>query len=580
MRYRIFIQSPLAVAVALTTLLRPSLAHAQDAPPRDSAVQETRCDGRVISVVEFRRASRTIIEKQGAPGWLRAILKPLLLGSPTRGEAVAPYMQLHDGDTCTELHRAESERLLRALPYIADASVRAVDDADGRVRIVVETVDDIRPIIGGGLRSSRLSNAEFGNSNIAGAGILTAIRWRDGFAFRDGYGVRFADYRLFGGPNVAQFDVERAPIGSSVQASVGRPFFSDFQHTAGYLGYVRDDGYESFVRPEGDPLSVRTVRERADAGLSLRLNPRGRVSMLLGALASLERRKADGNAVIVRDTAVIDTTDAALTGRYAEQRSTRVGVVFGIRALSFAKVRAFDGLEGAQDVARGMQIATTVGKGVGGLDRREFVTTDFYVGAGTATTFVGFRTLLEVRHNAGGWGDGVASGRLAWYGHPSDRRTRIISLEYVGSSTDSVPYQITMSDAQTGLRGYTGSRLAGGRRAIGRIEQRFILPGVSTYLGWGLAGFVEGGGMWAAKVPFGATGYRSSVGVSLLTAVPRESRSVARVDVAYPLVKDVNAKGVDIRVTYSLTGRSFWREPSQISRARQGTPTTDIFAWP
>ena len=86
--------------------------------------------------------------------------------------------------------------------------------------------------------------------------------------------------------------------------------------------------------------------------------------------------------------------------------------------------------------------------------------------------------------------------------------------------------------------------------------------------------------MWAAKVPFGATGFRGSLGLSLLAAVPRESRSVARVDIAYPLVQDSRAKGVEIRVSYRSAGRAFWSEPTQIARARLGSPTTDIFTWP
>ena len=79
---------------------------------------------------------------------------------------------------------------------------------------------------------------------------------------------------------------------------------------------------------------------------------------------------------------------------------------------------------------------------------------------------------------------------------------------------------------------------------------------------------------------FGETGLRTSAGISVLAAVPRASRSAARVDVAYPLARDQHAKGFDIRVTYRITGRGFWREPAQLTRARLGSPTTDIFSWP
>lgn len=551
-------------------------ATAQDTPlPRSEP-----CDGRVISRVEIRRSSRTIMDKQRAPGWSRAILQPLLLGTPTRASAIAPFLQLREGRQCSEQRRRESERLLRLQPYLADASVRVFDEADGRVRIEVETIDDIRPVIGFGLRDSKPSEVELGNANIGGSGQLAALRWRDGRAFRDGFGARYSHYHILGGPNVATMNIAQTPLGSYAQFSVGRPFYTDLQHTAGYAGYVKDDGYLSFTRTDGDPFSIKSSRERADAGVAFRVNTLGRITWLVGALTSYERRGSGSDVVIITDSGFVDTTDVALAGRFQTQRSTRAGLVLGVRALSFAKVKAFDGLEGTQDVARGLQLATTIGRGITGDDRRSFATADFYTGAGTERSFVGLRVQAEARQNPGGWGNGVVSGRLAWYNRPSPRQTRIWTVEYAGSSSDSVPYQLTIADPLTGLRGYTGSRLSGGRRLIARAERRLIMPGISRYLGWGLAGFADVGQMWAAKVPYGETGTRGSLGVSVLAAVPRESRSVARVDIAYPLAPDKHAKGFDIRVTYRIAARAFWREPSQLTRARLGSPTTDIFTWP
>lgn len=553
-------------------------AAAQDAP--ESAERLVSCDGKIIARIDIQRSNRTVMDKQRAPEWARAALQPLLLGTPTRPSAIQPFVQLKEGKSCTEQRRSETERLLRLQPYLADARVRVFDESDGRVRILVETVDDFRPIFGLGLRNSRPSEIELGNSNIAGSGQTAAVRWRDGGAFRDGFGVRYADYHLFGAPNIALVDMARTPLGSFTNVSLGRPFYTDLQHTAGYAGYVKDDGYASFTRTAGDAFSIASSRERADAGFAVRLNTIGRVTYLLGALTSFERRTNGGQVVRLTDRGLVDTTDAALTNRFGAQTSTRVGAVLGIRALTFVRVTAFDGLEAAQDIARGMQVSTTVGKGVGGDDSRRFATADLYTGVGNARSFVGLRVQAETRQNPTGWGDGVVSGRLAWYARPSPRQTGIVSVEYVSATTDSVPYQLSIADGLSGVRGYTGSRLSGARRAIVRGERRFIMPGISRYLGWGLAGFADGGQMWAGKVPYGESAFRGSVGVSVLAAVPRASRSLARVDIAYPLVADRHAKGVDVRVSYRATARAFWREPSQIARARLANPTTDIFTWP
>ena len=550
-------------------------AGAQSAP----VARTEHCDGKTISTIDIQQSSKTMVDKN-MPAFSRVVLQFLLLGTPTKAYAVRPYLQLHEGGKCTEERRAESERLLRQLPYIADATVQLFDEPDGAVRAVVETVDDIRPIIGLGIRGSRPNDVELGNSSINGSGQLAAVRWRDGRAFRDGWGFRYSDFHLFGGQNVGQLSLEREPLGTYAQAAIARPFFSDLQHIGGYAGFTRDEGYLSYVRPEGNPLSVKTLRERSDAGLAFRINTFGTVSWMIGVLGSFEHRNTGNTAVVITDSTIKDTVAAPLQKRYADLRTTRVGGVLGIRVLQFMKVTAFDGLEGAQDVARGAQLAATYGRGVTTDDKRPFVTADFYAGVGTAASFLGLRVVGEATKDASGWGNNVASGRLAWYIHASERWTQLFSVEYAGSTSDSVPYQLTMADAQSGLRGYTGSRLSGGRRVIGRVERRVILPGAGTYLGWGFAAFGDVGQMWAAKVPFGENGTRGSLGLSLLAAVPRESRSVARVDVAYPLVKDLHAKGVEVRVSYRSFGRAFWREPTQIARARLGSPTTDIFTWP
>ncbi|WP_434479333.1 hypothetical protein [Gemmatimonas sp.] len=183
-------------------------------------VAQAACDGKTVSLVEILRSSRTIVDKMRAPGWSRPMLQPLLVGVPTRESAIRPFLQLRVGQPCSEIRRAESERLLRLQPYLADATVRVVDESDGSVRVEIETIDDQRPIIGVGLRESSLSYLELGNSNIAGTGHLAAIGWRDGRAFRDGFGARYADYHVLGRPVRANAAYARFPLGSSALASL------------------------------------------------------------------------------------------------------------------------------------------------------------------------------------------------------------------------------------------------------------------------------------------------------------------------------------------------------------------------
>lgn len=538
------------------------------------------CDGKTVSQVVIQRSTRTIMDKLRAPAWSRTLLQPLLVGVPTRESAIRPFLQLADSAPCTELRRAESERLLRLQPYLADATVRTVEEADSRVRVEVETIDDLRPIIGVGLRDSRPSYLELGNSNIAGSGHLAAIGWRNGRAYRDGFGARYADYHVLGRPWRANLALAHLPLGSFTLATLAQPFFTDLQTSAGYAGFLRDDSYLRFVRPRGDPLALNAVRERMDIGAAFRLTTGSPARVLLGVVASVDRRRTASRPVIVSDTGLVNQSDRALDDRYVNTNATRLGFVSGVRYVTFVKARSFDALEGVQDVARGVQLATTVGRTLSGTTTGPFATADFYAGVGGDRSFLGVRSQFESRHENSKWANVVGSGRMAWYSRPSERQTRLWSLEYVGAWDHDVPYQLTVDDPQSGIRGYAGSRLVGAQRLILRAERRLIMPGISRYLGWGVAGFADAAQMWKGTVPFGSSGTRGSVGVSLLAAVPRESRSIARVDFAFPFVPDKGAKDFSIRATFTVAGRSFWREPWQLARARAVATASDIFSWP
>jgi hypothetical protein len=573
MRVLLMVPRVRSVTLALSLVAAAPLAlRAQS----DSTVA---CDGQRVSAVDIVRSDRVAIDRAHTPAFLRAVLKPLLYGTPTRAEAITPYLLLQVGSMCSTLARTESERLLRRLPYLADARVTTTPDGAGGVRVTVETTDDLRPVIGAGVRGSQVTDLELGSTSIGGSGQLAALRWRDGGAFRDYLGARYTHYHLLGGPNLAQLAYARTPLGSYAAVGVQRPFLTDRQRVAGFGGYLKDDGYLDFARRDGDGLSLRTARERVDAGVAARLATHGTGSWLAGALVMHEQRSAGDDAVRITDRGLFDTTAVELRTRYPNTTITRAGVVLGVRALTFVKATAFDGLESVQDVGRGVQLSTVVGRGVAG-DHAPFLAGDLYTGVGTATNFVGVRLQAESRRDGAGWGNAVVSGRLAWYSRPSRRQTRLLTVEYAGASVDSLPFQLPMADGATGIRGYSGSRLSGARRLIARGERRFIFPGLGRAFGWGAAAFADAGQMWKGTVPFGESAFRSSAGLSLLAAVPRASRSFARVDVAYPLVKDPHAKGVDVRVSYTVAARAFWREPMALARVRVMNPTADVLSWP
>jgi len=108
----------------------------------------------------------------------------------THENIIARFVLLKPGDRCNELRRTESERILRAQPFIADATVEAFGTQDGGVDIVATTKDEVA-IVGGaaiGTGSPFLRLLRLGNLNVSGQGLFLGGEWRSGAPYRNGYG--------------------------------------------------------------------------------------------------------------------------------------------------------------------------------------------------------------------------------------------------------------------------------------------------------------------------------------------------------------------------------------------------------
>jgi len=565
-----------------TTRVEPDTARVPPGAPDSARVAADTapplCAGQRISSVEIGRQQRTVLDRS-VPAWLRTPLRVLLVGAPTRPPAIEPFVLLEEGDRCDDFARAESERMLRAQPYLADATVRAVDDSAGGVRIEVETVDDVRPIVSLGVAGGSVTSLKLGSANLGGNGIYVAGDWERGSALRDGFGLRAEEYTVFNSQIRGTLNLERNTVGNDYYAVLTRPFYTSFQRTAWEVDFRDAETFAGFYRPDTTRLSLGVNRRQANAAAVARVGPAG-VGFLAGGLLSYEHADpAPGGVVVSREHGVQpDTGDKSVVGRYPGLDRTRLGAVLGLRALSFMKAYAFDALEGPQDVGRGVQAVTVVGRGVGSGREGLFLTGNVYTGVGTPRSFVGLQTILEVNRFGSDWENAVVSGRLAWYARPTRRQTQVLSLEYAAAWRDAVPYQLDLYEKRFGLRGFAGSGAPGARRAVVRAERRLILRGIGEYLGLGTGLFADAGKMWAGKVPYGeTTSARGSLGISLLGAVPRSSRLLGRLDLAVPVTKDPRADRYDVRFTIARAGRSFWSDPRDLTPARRAAPLADIF---
>jgi hypothetical protein len=561
----------LALPVSLAVASVRGTAFAQDS----SVV--TACNGQIVSAIDVTTRDPSFA---AMPARLRRVARMVGLQSTTRESVVRRFVLVEPGSPCRERERAESERILRLQPFLADATVRPVPDGRGGVRVVVETFDEIPAVLSASLDGLRPEALTVGNRNVGGGGVYFAVRGERGRAYRDGASLQLVAHQALGRPYTFAVLADRAPLGSTLTVALGHAFLTDLQRTAWHAGYGDVRGYVSFVRREGPALSLSIERSFWNAGGVTRIGIRGR-GAYFGGLLTHERASQGRDPVVITDSGLVADPDPALQGRFAPYSNVRLNAVLGMRFLRFTTVRGFDALSANQDIASGVQLGVLAGRAMRRLGSTEgdtFLSADLYAGTGST------HSLLAVRMEAEGrrvhdWDAIVGSGRIAWYRKVGGSHLLITSGEFSGGWRGRLPIQLMLGDRQGGVRGYRGSRSGGGQRAVVRLEERWTVGRIGRRADVGLATFVDAGKTWAGNVPFGVTSpVKTSVGLGLLAGVPL-SRRVWRLDLTRPVSADADAKGWEVRLS-SAWVRGFWREPNDVARVRAGAAPSTIFSWP
>jgi hypothetical protein len=564
------------LAVLLTACL-PARSLAQDAtrsvgPP---------CDGLRVTRIDIR-PGRPPFEGT-VSRWRHAARALGLHHTTTRRGVIDAFLALEVGGTCTEQRRAESERLVRDQPFIADALVRSEPDGRGGVVMVVETVDEVPVLVGGQARGLNLQSFSLGNSNVGGLGLLAQGYLERGYQYRPGYGLRLIEYAAFGRPYVATLEGFRHPLGFYRNVELAHPFYTDLQRVAWHGAFSDEEEYRGVARPAHDPLALRVKLQRWDAtGIARAFGTR--TVTLLGVGASGLDLTPATEGIVVADSGLAADTGTTLRGRYRPFRTVRLGVLGGIRRIGFRTVRGFDGLASQQDVAKGVMTGLYAAHGVGRAEENDlFLSGGVYAGQGNARLFVATVAQMEARRDPAleRWDSMIGSGRAALYFVPSRGMLVLLEDRYSTGMDSRLPLQLDLGDHRGGILGYRSASLAGARRNAARIELRASRTALVRNADLGIGTFGEVGSIWAGDAPYGRTATRSTVGFSLLAAYPTRSKRLYRADVGIPLRRGGEGGG-KIEVRFSSEDRSslFWREPHDIERARTGPVPSTLFVVP
>jgi hypothetical protein len=518
-----------------------------------------------------------------AAKWRAAARAVGLHHATTQPHVIQSFLALAVGRPCTEFRRAESERVLRAQPFIGDARVRLVPDTGNGLAAIVETTDEIPVLVGGRFRGINPDALTLGNANIGGVGLRAEASWERARSYRTGYGGRVVTYAAFDRPYVMSLDAYRHRIGHDAGAELAHPFFTDLQRISWHAGVRSSAVYPHIARPARDPLALRLDDRRWDVSAVVRVFGTGTVGLLGGAITG--RRVEPGAAgVIVTDTGFVTDTGTALRNRYAPFEVTRAGAIVGLRRVRYVRVSGFDALTGPQDVASGLSGALFVARGFPGMGEGDvFLSGATYAGFARRGLLLANLTEVEGRRDkvTSGWNSVVGSMRTALYLGEGPGTVLIVSDELSGGRWSRLPLQLTLSDPRGGLRGYRSSGLAGDRRNVLRAELRHSRTRVVKGADVGVAGFSEVGTLVAGEAPYGWTGSRYTVGLSLLAAYPTRSKRLYRADLAIPLTRSGEGGGrVEVRFSSEDRTTRFWEEPSDVARARTGELPSTLFAWP
>ena len=563
------------IGVAVALLLHGHAVAAQDTSSvaqSDSA----RCEGRRITQIDIGAGIRAVADD--VPGLFRPVVRLVLGGARTKPGALRPYVLLEPGSTCTESRRREGERLLRSLKYVAGARLKAEPDGDG-VRIVVESSDDLRPIVGMTLDDNTPESIKLGTVNLSGTGTLIQGTWDDGGAFRDGLGFRGANPTILGRRATLGVSIDRLPLGSRTFISLSEPYLTRFQAIAWELSLRNETAYVPLDRNVADRAAWRTEWRTFNAGALGRISL-GSVQLLAGGLYTHERISPADSGIIITSAGTESPTSSELADRYVTQSGSRAGIIGGIRALTFNVAEGLQTVEGVHDIARGVQAAAVVGRGVSSDDDHPFIATEVYAGIGGPKSFATARVTAERRSSDTQRAARLASGRLAWYWRVSERQTQEVSAEFAGIWREDVPAALFLDDRLTGPRGYDGSVASGSRLMVGRFERRLRLGGFGRAVGFGAAAFADAAKLWSGDAPLGVTtDPLFSAGVGLLLALPRDSRKTIRMDASYPFTQPDGVGGFEIRLTVTAAGRTYWREPAAFTRSRIVPMLRSLLGW-
>jgi len=489
----------------------------------------------------------------------------------------------------------ESRRLLEQLGFIDRAEVTGVTQPDGSVQILVETWNNwtlqfeprFRLVEG-----FEFAGLDITERNLFGRGIVLGGFYRQNRELLN-VGGRFESPHLLGTRWDARLQASQTRVGNAFQQGFFYPFVGEVGRRAAVQSFVQLENQFSYSLPAGgtysnvvQPYGQQTSQITA-AG---RVGRPGRLTIFGGGLSREEwdyPRFPNGADVIENeDFGNAEPAPPIITAILAPQlrdySTTRVNLILAQRHISFERRERLDALRGDQAVPVGGEVALVLGRSIPFLgsnaateDSDFFARVRLFGGLAPGNWVFASAVSLEGRKIFGGiengWNDVLAEFDIYSYWRPSgtSRHTLFARLSGAGGWSVTGPFQLTLGGVSS-LRGYGLDDFPGGKRLIASLEDRIYFGSPRDGLvDLGMTAFVDVGSIWAGGVPFGADSGSLATGGAGLRVGFFGSRSVTRIDVAFPLNGSDRFSAPTFRISAELLGLRRGVEDRQLRRSRR-----------
>lgn len=534
-----------------------------------AAAQDRICPAGRISFVYIDARSIFDADDPGLDGRVRwAYRAANALHVTTRESTVQRELLLAPGDCYDPFLLAESERLLRLFSTFARVDVFGIPQPDGDWHVIVATRDewstqvDVRFRFDNGVQ---FEGARLYETNLLGRARTLGLFYYERDVQRD-YGVVYATPQLFRTRTDGVLAIGRTRAGSFVRSEISYPFLGEIGHSAGRLGYRREEQFFDYIYRDDPALQSSHVLvpmrvKFIDASFVHRFGDRGRAFMLGGAL-TYDQNVFNGPTQVAPSgdfdtrTEADSAQSAAVLGQRSPHENMRASVLLGFQNIAWVKRRGLDVMRGEQDLRVGAEGSLILGRTVHAWEGRRnyLVEATGYAGFYAFGGFFVGRALAETRRDIDldDWTDSYLDGDLfAYFRYAAmPRHTVVLRAGGTASWSSSSPFQITLG-GERALRGYDLERFPGGRRILFSAEDRI-------YLGWpwrdlfdtGITLFADAGRMWAGDAPFGEdSGWQASAGFGIRSSFPAGGRTTYRLDFAWPVSGSTSFGDLRIRLS-------------------------------